>query len=67
MEQEGGPGYYRFSPDLLTGVIFGALMSESDKATIMKWIEQFPTTICLNRAKLNNNKYHVDIVPYDKI
>jgi hypothetical protein len=64
MEQEGGPGLYRFSPALLTGVIFGALMTEKHKATIRKWIEEFPAKINLYQARLNENKYQVDIVTY---
>lgn len=65
-EQEGGPGHYRFSPSLLTGVIFGALMSVDDKNTILKWVDKFPTDILIYQASLNRKKYQVDILPYSE-
>ena len=37
-EQDGGPGYYNFNPSCLVGVIFGALMTESDKNIINDYI-----------------------------
>jgi hypothetical protein len=63
-EQEGGPSHYRFSPSLLTGLIFGALMGVGDKKTILKWVDKFPTEILLYQACLNRKQYQVDIVPY---
>ena len=61
MEQEGGPGYYQFSPELLTGVIFGALMTAEDKKTVTHWIKAYPTRISIHQAALNGSKYQLDI------
>jgi len=44
-------------------VVFGALISEDDKKTILKWVGNFPTEILTYQAKLNSKKYQVDIVP----
>lgn len=63
MEDEGGSGFYTFSPHLLSSVIFGALMSSQDKETVMNWIRAFPTRIALYQARLNEHKYQLDIVP----
>ena len=60
---QGGPKHYCFSPSLLTEVVFGALISEDDKKTILKWVGNFPTEILTYQAKLNSKKYQVDIVP----
>jgi hypothetical protein len=61
MEVEGGPGYYEFSPELLTGVILGALMSEQHKKTLKHWIEGYPTKVSLYQAMLNGSRYQLDI------
>ena len=62
-EQEGGPGFYKFPSELLTGVIFGALMSQSDKDFLMKWIEQYSTKITIYQARLDEQKYQLNILP----
>ena len=65
-EQEGGPGLYLFSPELLTGVIMGALMCEKDRELLLSWVEQYPTEITIYQAKLNERKYQLDIVPFSE-
>jgi hypothetical protein len=62
-DQEGGPGFYPFSPELLTGVICGALMSDNDKDLLKDWIRAYPTTIKLYQAELNERKYQIDVRP----
>ncbi len=61
MEKEGGPGYYKFSSELLTGVILGALMSETHKKILIQWVKDYPTTISLYQATLNGSRYQLDI------
>jgi len=63
-EQEGGPGLKEFLPELLTGVIIGALMCAEDKKTLLNWIKQYPTKINIYQAKLNARKYQLDIIPF---
>jgi len=63
MEDEGGPGYYKFEPQSLTGIILGALMPEEAKGQISKWIGGYPTSITLYQAKLNGKSYKLDIDP----
>jgi hypothetical protein len=61
METDGGPGYYEFSPELLAGIIFGALIEDDDKETVKRWIEGYPTKVHLYQARLNERKYQLDI------
>lgn len=63
-EQEGGPGLKKFAPELLTAVIFGALMRDEDKNNLLDWIKHYPTKIDIYQAKLNARKYKLDIVPF---
>lgn len=60
-EQDGGPGIYHFRPDLLTGVILGALIPAKDKEKVIDWVENYPTKISLYQAKINKTKYQLDI------
>lgn len=64
-EDEGGPGYYPFEPELLTGVILGALICKEDRELIEGWVKSYPTKVALYQAKLNERKYQVDIVPIE--
>ncbi len=62
-EIEGGDGLYKFKPELLIGIIFGALMEEKDKITLIKYIKHYPTPIKLYQAQLNEKTYQIDIAP----
>lgn len=62
-ELEGGPGLRYFRPEVLTGVIFGALIYPEDKHKIMDWILKYPTKITLYQARINETKYKLDIEP----
>ncbi len=66
LEYDRGSGYRSFSPDLLTGVILGALMEDADKNTVRNWVEHYPTKIKTYQAKLNKTKYELDIEEVDK-
>lgn len=61
MEQEGGPGYYRFLPELLKGVILGAQMTTENKNTIIGWIKKYPKMVTVYEATLSGNSYQLDI------
>ena len=60
-EDEGGPGVYKFSPELLTGVILGVYLSESDKKLINKWISSHETPVKVFQANLNKKSFKLDI------
>ena len=60
-EDEGGPGVYKFSPELLTGVILGVHLSESDKKIINKWISSHETPVKVFQANLNKKSFKLDI------
>lgn len=62
-EGEGGPGVKYFHSSSLTGVIFGALITEEDKQKVMNWITRYPTKIALYEARINETMYQVDIEP----
>jgi len=62
-EPEGGPGVRHFRPEVLTGVIFGALISTEDKQQIMDWISKYPTKIVLYQARIDETKYKLNIEP----
>ena len=59
----GGPGKYQFQPELLTGVILGALICPEDKQKILDWVQNYPTKLSLFQAKINRTKYQLDIEP----
>jgi len=60
---EGGPGKYAFPAKLITGLIFGAFMTESDKRKIEDWLSNFSHKIKIYEARLNKYKYQLDILP----
>lgn len=59
----GGPGHYEFAPELLTGIIFGALMTAEHKKTISDWLSRFPKKVTIYQASLNSSRYSLDITP----
>lgn len=62
-ESFGGPGKHYFPPNLLIGVIFGALISPEDKNKLLDWVKNYPTKLTLYQAKINRTKYQLDIEP----
>ncbi len=59
--QEGGAIWYKFDPELLTGIIFGARMKEIDKNKIKKLSEKYPSPISFYQSALNQMEYGLDI------
>jgi|SRR5208337_1945101 len=62
MEEEGGVGDHFFPAKALSGVIFGALMSNENKEIVKSWIESYPSEITIYQAFLNVHRYQLDIV-----
>ncbi len=60
-EEEGGSKIYTFEPELLTGVILGAKISNDDEKQVLSWIENSSSNINVYRAKLNSKKYGLNI------
>ncbi len=58
---DGGPGWYSFEPELLTGIIIGARATNSCKKKIESLVREYPTKIELYEAKLNEREYKIDI------
>jgi hypothetical protein len=50
---------------MLTGIIFGCRMSEAHKTLIREWIEDRDPKPQLYEARINNDRYALDIVPTD--
>ena len=55
-EQEGGPGLKEFLPELLTGVIIGALMYLEDKNNLLTWIKQYPKMRPVKQEKITESE-----------
>lgn len=60
---EGGPGIKPFHPMSLTGVIFGAQISQENKQRVIEWVKRYPTRLSLYQAKINETEFKVDIEP----
>jgi hypothetical protein len=60
-EREGGPGWHIFAPELLKGVILGALIQSDDKNKILRWKEGYPNKIDVYQANISRTKYQLDM------
>ena len=58
---EGGRGTYPFAPELLTGVILGAMVSSENEERICEWVKGYPTPVGVYKANLNEKEYKLDI------
>lgn len=58
---EGGPGLHYFEPDLLTGVILGAKISEDDEKKVHDWASQHSTILKIYKAELDPRSYCIRI------
>lgn len=56
-----GPGMYSFSPNLLTGIIFGLKMTKKNQDTIQNWIKQGRSQPILYKAVQNDNSFGLNI------
>ena len=57
-----GPGPHQFSPQCLTGVIFGCRMSEEHKKLIRDWCKDRQPAITYYEAKQSEDSYSLNIV-----
>ncbi|CAL8474777.1 protein of unknown function [Caballeronia sp. S22] len=53
-----------YSPELLSGVIFGYKMSQDDRDRAIDLLNKRASKVDLFEAKLDRNHYLLDIVPY---
>jgi len=63
LKNDGGFRKYYFPPELLTGIIMGALISPEYRDIILRWVSNYPTKITLYQAKINRTRYQLDIEP----
>ena len=56
-----GHGAHVYPPQLLTGVIFGARMSQANKATIRGWLNRREHQVQLYEARLNDGQFALSI------
>jgi hypothetical protein len=61
-QDKGGPGNYKFRPEQLKSVILGACISDENKEKVHEWVQDYPASIQIKQAKLNENYFKVDIV-----
>jgi hypothetical protein len=61
LSDAGGPGKHYLSPELITGVIMGALISPQDKERVLGWVSNYPTKINIYQATINRTEYKLDI------
>jgi len=57
------PGEYQYPPELLTGIIFGCLMSDGDKSTVRGWIEGRAKPVQLYQSNRKDRCFGLDIEP----
>ena len=58
-------GVVTFTPDALTGIIFGCEMSKEDKLKVQWWIDRGPTNPKLFWAEKKGREFGLDIVDYE--
>lgn len=57
LEPNKGPGARSFPPELLSAIILGAKISDSNKKLVMEWIAQRPMPLPVYQAALDVTKY----------
>jgi hypothetical protein len=58
---EGGPGFYKFPPELLTGVVIGAMMPDENEKYICQLAADHSTPVKVYKANLSKTHYRVEI------
>ncbi|ODV43420.1 hypothetical protein AWV79_17340 [Cupriavidus sp. UYMMa02A] len=58
---QGGPGAVQFPPQILTGIIFGALTARSTVELVREWVGKRSIPVTLYQATTNNTRYALDI------
>jgi hypothetical protein len=64
IDRVGGPGIRHFPPKALVSVIFGAKMSQEDRAEVLSWVEQRSSKPNLFEAHLKEGTFDLDIRPW---
>jgi hypothetical protein len=57
----GGSGIHHFPPEVLTGVIFGAKISDEDRDSLRCWISQRDRNINIYQATIHDRQYKLNI------
>jgi hypothetical protein len=60
---EGGSQKYKFSNELLTGVILGARIEPQNQKLVLEWVRDYPSEVKVFRSKINDKFYRLDISP----
>lgn len=60
----GGPGERPMSEAMLTGIIFGCRMSESDKRVVREWVQESGRPVRCYQATQRDGEFALDIVPH---
>ncbi len=61
VENHNNNRYFEFPENMLTGVILGCRMPEDNKKTIIDYITKRKSETKIYQAKVNDNKYELDI------
>jgi hypothetical protein len=59
-----GPGVEQFPPQILTGVILGARISDADREAVISWTRQRETPCEILQATLAKHEYRIEISPF---
>ena len=62
VDYETGPGIKTFPPHLLTCVILGCKISESDRRMVLKWAKRHPSAPLVYQATKGTRRFALDIV-----
>jgi hypothetical protein len=60
---KGGPGFRKFPPHALTGVIFGAKIDDKNRADTMVLLSQHRPGIEVMQAEIDDRHYRLNLVP----
>ena len=62
IEHEHGAGIYNFTPELLTGLIIGCEMPDSNKDRIISWVENRNPQPAIYQTEVKEREFGLDIV-----
>lgn len=55
-----GPGIVHYPPELFSSVYLGAMMSESDKARVRRWVQRHTTPVDIIQMRLSDTDYALE-------
>jgi hypothetical protein len=58
-----GPGVQKISPQILTGVILGARISDADRKAVLSWVRTRQIPCEIMQAHLAEHEYRIEIFP----